>query len=607
MFIIKRQKVRLMVSIFLLVIMSLVSATVGKTIYVDNDANGLNNGSSWTDAYKYLQDALDDANSSAKANVIASERSERGNLNNIIEIRVAQGMYRPDESAVEPNGTGNRESTFLLINGVTIKGGYAGAGYLDPNTRDIHKFETILSGDLDGNDIDVSDPCDLLTEPTRVENSYHVVTGSMTDATAVLDGFIIAAGNDNHYIVIYGEFGTPLEVPAGCGGGMYNNQGSPVLTNCIFRWNTANLFGGAIYNEKRSSPMLTNCTFTKNSADDNGGGIFNWNLSSPNMINCTFVGNMSNTEGGAMYIYNSVDQKIINCVFKDNSARYFGGGILVGHCSPLLISCIFSSNKTEWHRYGGGGVQCENEANPTFVNCEFSGNIAGERGGGVSNTVWSNPKFLNCIFTGNSASKIGGGIWNRGKSNAILINCIFWGNKAPQGQEIAVAEVWNGSDPSIFSISYSDIQGGKDTVYVGSGCGLNWGAGNINLSPLFASPGYWDPNGTPQDPNDDFWVDGDYHLKSQAGRWDADERRWMKDEVTSPCIDAGDPASPVGLEPFPNGGIINMGAYGGTAEASKSYFDKPPCETIVAGDINGDCIVNLKDFAIIALHWLEEH
>jgi len=63
--------------------------------------------------------------------------------------------------------------------------------------------------------------------------------------------------------------------------------------------------------------------------------------------------------------------------------------------------------------------------------------------------------------------------------------------------------------------------------------------------------------------------------------------------------------APIGREPYPNGGIINMGAYGGTAEASKSYFGKPPCEIIVAGDINGDCEVNFKDFAIMGLHWLD--
>jgi hypothetical protein len=78
----------------------------------------------------------------------------------------------------------------------------------------------------------------------------------------------------------------------------------------------------------------------------------------------------------------------------------------------------------------------------------------------------------------------------------------------------------------------------------------------------------------------------------------------VKDDVTSPCIDAGDPNSPVGEEPFPNGGRINMGAYGGTAEASKSYFGEPVCETIIAGDINGDCRVDSKDLAILAQHWL---
>ena len=79
------------------------------------------------------------------------------------------------------------------------------------------------------------------------------------------------------------------------------------------------------------------------------------------------------------------------------------------------------------------------------------------------------------------------------------------------------------------------------------------------------------------------------------------------DEVTSPCIDAGDPMSLIGPEPFPNGGIINMGAYGGTVEASKSYFGEPPCETIVAGDINGDCEINFEDFRLMALHWCEDN
>jgi hypothetical protein len=132
------------------------------------------------------------------------------------------------------------------------------------------------------------------------------------------------------------------------------------------------------------------------------------------------------------------------------------------------------------------------------------------------------------------------------------------------------------------------------------------GQGNILDDPCFVTPGYCDPNGTPEKPYDDSWIDGDYHLNSQAGRWDPKSKSWVKDDVTSPCIDAGDPMSPIGYEPFPNGGRINMGAYGGTAEASKSFFGGPVCETIVPGDINGDCKVDFADFSIMVLHWLED-
>ena len=65
--------------------------------------------------------------------------------------------------------------------------------------------------------------------------------------------------------------------------------------------------------------------------------------------------------------------------------------------------------------------------------------------------------------------------------------------------------------------------------------------------------------------------------------------------------------SPIGLEPFPNGGRVNMGAYGGTTEASKAFFGGPVCETIVAGDVNGDCLTDFRDFYLLALHWMEDH
>ncbi len=88
---------------------------------------------------------------------------------------------------------------------------------------------------------------------------------------------------------------------------------------------------------------------------------------------------------------------------------------------------------------------------------------------------------------------------------------------------------------------YSDIKGSFT------------GVGNIAVDPLFADP-----------------VNGDYHLKSHGGRWNPVDKKWVIDGITSPCIDAGYPSIPVRDEPQPNGGRINMGAYGGTPEASKS-------------------------------------
>ena len=210
--------------------------------------------------------------------------------------------------------------------------------------------------------------------------------------------------------------------------------------------------------------------------------------------------------------------------------------------------------------------------------------------------------LINCTITANSASEGGGVVVARGSSGTIT-NSIICANAAPKGCEIAVVR-YGSPLHSTLTVAYSDIAGGQTGVSVEDGT-LNWGEGNIDADPLFARLGYLDDNGT-RDTSDDFWVDGDYHLKSQAGRWDSDIQTWVQDDVTSPCIDAGDPMSPIGWELFPNGGFVNMGAYGGTPKASKAYFGEPICETIVAGDINGDGQVNRADLEIMALHWTDE-
>jgi hypothetical protein len=261
---------KIMVMFFVTLVMA--STAMGEIIFVDANATGANDGSSWVDAFNYLQDALATA--------------QYGD-----EIRAAQGIYKPDHGAgVVP---GDREATFQLKNGVAIKGGYAGFGEPDANARDIKLYETLLCGDI-GIVGDISDNC------------YHVVTGGGTDATSVLDGFTIFGGNANAGVYPYNY-----------GGGMYNNRSSPTLTKCTFSKNCAER-GGGMYNNSSSSVTLSNCIFSGNVAERYGGGFYNYQ-SYPTVTNCTFTGNLAHEQGGGINI--SCGRPIlINCILWGNIA-----------------------------------------------------------------------------------------------------------------------------------------------------------------------------------------------------------------------------------------------------------------------------------------------
>ena len=98
-----------------------------------------------------------------------------------------------------------------------------------------------------------------------------------------------------------------------------------------------------------------------------------------------------------------------------------------------------------------------------------------------------------------------------------------------------------------WSLSFNDIWNNTQGRYNGT----TEGEGEIEVDPNFADA-----------------ENGDFYLKSTDGRWNGST--WVHDDVTSPCIDTGDPVSDYSNEPEPNGGRINMGAYGNTGEASKS-------------------------------------
>ncbi len=480
------------------------SLTFGKIsiIYVDSAAMGASDGSSWADAHRHLQDALDDANDSDKP----------------VEIRVAQGVYRPDRDSAHPGGTRDRSASFGLLDGVVIRGGFGGFAVPNPDALDIARYETILSGDLAGDDAVVLDSCDLLSEPTRAENSYAIVTAGACSRSAVLDGFTIRAAN---------ALNTGLESEARAGAGLLLS-----------------------YYGADCCPSVKNCTFVDNRAGRGAAVVVVG--THPELVRCTFMANAA-LDGGAMYT-----TMWRNHLEETTSA-----------CDLVVRDCLFAGN---YARRGGGALYVGNGAPFTVEGCTFRKNRAWE-GGAVYN--WNSVSLVNCLLIHNVASYQGGAIYSGGRLE--ISSCTVAGNTAPTGRALTCfgaatitnSILWDDGDKydaeiqyatyTELNITYSDILGGSRRD-----------VSNVNTDPLFADPGHWDPNGTPNDPNDDVWIDGDYHLKSQGGRWNPGIRSWVVDDVTSPCIDAGDPNSPLGAEPAPSGGRIDMGVYGGTAEASKS-------------------------------------
>lgn len=170
-------------AVMLLVLFSLTISAVGinttparaaGTIFVDVDAAGADDGSSWTDAYPTLQDALATASSGD-------------------QIWVAEGVYYPDEGTGQTNDS--RNSMFSLLDNVQIYGGFAGTESL-LSERNISTNVTILSGDLEQNDTNGDGNSIAETTADIVgNNAYHVVFGGDATTTTILDGFTITAGN----------------------------------------------------------------------------------------------------------------------------------------------------------------------------------------------------------------------------------------------------------------------------------------------------------------------------------------------------------------------------------------------------------------------------
>ncbi|MBN2183390.1 MAG: hypothetical protein JW715_15880 [Sedimentisphaerales bacterium] len=456
---------------------TLVANFLRTRIYVDSRASGANDGSSWANALTSLQNALDMA--------------QKGN-----EILVAQGIYTPD---IGQNRTpGDYTVSFAIPNGAALKGGYAGVGTANPNARDIVSYETILSGDLNGDDARVHDVHDLYGEATRLDNSFHVVTAHDVDNTSSLEGFTISGGNSydgagiqliRSDIVIadctirenrVGELSGDGVEGWGQGAGISCFYGEPVLLECKFQFNWAGAWGGAVHSF-RAHTTLWDCSFQDNHAGMQGGALY-FEDSNGIVIQNSFQGNRS-WDGGAIFSCGEGDCRFTNCQFLGNAG------------------------------FGSGGAVHGASRNLAIINSTFSGNLAFGNGGAVAITD-GNGVLTNCTFNNNAAeANLNGETLAIQQANAVFTNCIIRGQTSSSRPQIIVMGTPDRN--AHLEISYCNVSAGTEGIVREGSATFTWGSGNIDSNPLFQNP-----NG------------GD----KVAGTLDDD----LRIRLGSSCIDAGD-------------------------------------------------------------------
>ncbi len=482
-----------------------------RVIYVDDDAGGADTGLSWQDAYRFLQDALADANSNPGR----------------IEIRVAQGTYKPDRSVAEPNGSGNRSASFFMQNHVALKGGYAGLGIPDPNLRDFEGFETILSGDLLGNDGPIQDHEATLNDPFRTDNSYHVVTARRVYVSASIDGFTISGGHAD------GE-----QENASCAG-LWADYAGPRISNCLFHSNCAGWVGGALsIMELDLFAVVDNCTFIKNCAAHGGGVAYNGN----------------NNKG-----------VFRRCRFSANQAVFHGGGMSTEVANPMIVDCEFSNNTANW---SGGGLWNGPRGQPEIIRCRFKDNLSraqGEDFGGgglIDEAFLGGAVVADCIFVNNRTTGTqyrngrGGALFCRG-ANTTVNNCTFVDNAGRLGNAVAIGdyEHWDGySIPGTLSVRNSILWNGGNEVWADANGTISIAYSTVSLTGRTPYPG---PGNTQTNPRFLNAAEDDFRLLPE-----------------SPCIDTGDPNFVASQDQTDAGGtarvldgdengsfIVDMGAY----------------------------------------------
>jgi predicted outer membrane repeat protein len=341
-------------------------------IYVDKDASGQNNGTSWTDAYNELSDAI--------ANSFDDDH-----------IWIAEGNYFPQQDSTgNSSPASERDKTFYIDKNLKIYGGFNGTE-ISLEERNLNDYRVVLNGDIDQNDDFILNEYPEQENPivpdSLGDNSHHVVIVENVDSLWI-DGIRISSGL------------SPQSLNEG-GGGMFVKQndninvGRVLLDRVNFESNYSQGGGGAICVNTDKSNMelvLTHCEFSGNTSTDGGAIFINSNNGSFVQVQIDTSQLSSNTaefSGGAISLltdstsYNNLSVNFTD--FNSNNAIINGGAIHIasidGQNNVNISKSTLSNNTAE---YGGVitlSADVEASNNLVISDCDFSGNIAIENGG----------------------------------------------------------------------------------------------------------------------------------------------------------------------------------------------------------------------------------
>jgi len=435
-------------------------------------------------------------------------------------------------------------------------------------------------------------------------------------------------------------------------GGALSGAGQPVFSNCLFLANAAHN-GAVVFVEQLGEITFLNCTMTGNAASQNGGAIFGQN-STTRATNCILWGDTPQEvyleNGSAEITYSDIqgvwagegnihsDPRFLDPAGADGAAGTADDDLKLSMGSPCLDAgdndavpesttrdldgksriangrvdlgayefngpfCYYVDAATGNDLNGGWspreafatiqkGINTARDGYTVFVtpglyheSIDFRGKAVTVAGLNGAPTIESPDEYaVSCYSAEGPGSVLKNfvivhsdvGIFIAGSSPTIR-NVTIAGNDfgiaAYAGAKPVITNciLWDNRDGDLFGCTakFSCIQQGLE------------GRGNISEDPLFADT-----------------TAGDYHLMSEKGRYVSAYGLWAFDTRTSPCIDAGDPEDDVSAERTPNGARINMGAFGGTPQASMSRWQ-------LAGDLDQDGVVDFRDLAILAENWL---